>query len=87
MEQTPAGPAHGPQVDQATPRARATLRDVALLAGVSPKTVSRVVNGEPGVADAKVTAVRQAVVKLDYRPNFTASSLRRANGRIRALEQ
>jgi LacI family transcriptional regulator len=31
-------------------RARPTLRDVALLAGVSPKTVSRVVNGEAGVS-------------------------------------
>jgi len=69
----------------AVPRSRPTLRDVALLAGVSPKTASRVVNGEAGVAPAKVASVQQAVVKLGYRPNFTASSLRRSNGRTAAI--
>jgi len=64
---------------------RATLRDVALLAGVSPKTVSRVVNREPGVTEAKVTAVTAAIEKLGYRPNFTASSLRRAGGRTATI--
>lgn len=62
-------------------RSRPTLHDVARLAGVSPKTVSRVVNGEPGVSPAKVSAVERAIAQLDYRPNFTASSLRRSNGR------
>src|SRR3712207_1190686 len=47
---------------------RATLRDVAALAGVSIKTVSRVVNGEPGVNEDKVAAVQRAVAQLDYRP-------------------
>ncbi len=32
------------------PRRRPTMRDVAAIAGVSLKTVSRVVNGEPGVS-------------------------------------
>ncbi|GAA3383558.1 LacI family DNA-binding transcriptional regulator [Cryptosporangium minutisporangium] len=64
---------------------RATLRDVARLAAVSPKTVSRVVNREPGVTDAKVAAVTAAIEKLGYRPNFTASSLRRANGRTATI--
>jgi LacI family transcriptional regulator len=67
------------------PRGRPTLRDVALLAGVSTKTASRVVTGEGGVTAAKVTAVQDAVAKLGYRPNFTASSLRRANGRTAAI--
>jgi LacI family transcriptional regulator len=67
------------------PKGRPTLRDVALLAGVSTKTASRVVNGEGGVTAAKVAAVQQAVAKLDYRPNLTASTLRRANGRTAAI--
>ncbi|MFI6263798.1 LacI family DNA-binding transcriptional regulator [Micromonospora sp. NPDC051006] len=67
------------------PRARPTLRDVALLAKVSPKTVSRVVNGEPGVSPQKLAAVRRAIAQLDYRPNFTASSLRRSSGRTAAI--
>lgn len=60
---------------------RATLRDVAEVAGVSIKTVSRVVNGEPGVTEAKVEAVQAAVRQLDYQQNVAASSLRRADGR------
>jgi LacI family transcriptional regulator len=66
-------------------KGRPTLRDVAVLAGVSPKTVSRVVNDEAGVTPAKVAAVQRAIAKLDYRPNFTASSLRRSNGRTSAI--
>ncbi|TDC84535.1 LacI family transcriptional regulator [Micromonospora sp. KC606] len=66
-------------------RSRPTLRDVALLAGVSPKTASRVINGEPGVSSAKVSAVERAVAQLNYRPNFTASSLRRSSGRTAAI--
>ncbi len=64
---------------------RATLRDVAALAGVSIKTVSRVVNGEPGVGAEKLVAVRRAVAQLDYRPNHSASSLRRADRRTSAV--
>ena len=64
---------------------RATLRDVASLAGVSIKTASRVVNGEPGVVAAKVEAVQRAVHQLDYRQHIGASSLRRADGRTAAV--
>ena len=64
---------------------RPTLKDVAALAGVSTKTVSRVVNGENGVVPDKVAAVQSAVRELDYRPNITASSLRRLDGRTAAV--
>ena len=64
---------------------RPTLKDVAALAGVSMKTVSRVVNGEAGVVPDKVAAVQLAVQQLDYRPNITASSLRRLDGRTAAV--
>jgi LacI family transcriptional regulator len=56
---------------------RATMRDVAALASVSIKTVSRVVNGEVGVSDELTDRVERAARQLDYRPNLTASSLRR----------
>jgi len=55
------------------------MRDVAALAGVSIKTVSRVVNQEPGVAPELVGRVLDAVDLLGYRHNLTASSLRRAD--------
>ena len=64
---------------------RPTLRDVARLAGVSTKTASRVLNGERGVAASTAQAVERAMRQLDYRPNFTASSLRRAGGRTKAI--
>lgn len=63
------------------PGRRPTLRDVAALAGVSFKTVSRVVNGEPGVSPAVADRVRTAADELGYRPNAAATALRRADGR------
>lgn len=60
---------------------RATMRDVAALAGVSLKTVSRVVNREPGVSDDLREKVERAVERLDYTHNLTASNLRRSHGR------
>jgi LacI family transcriptional regulator, galactose operon repressor len=68
-----------------TRRRRATLRDVAALAGVSFKTVSRVVNGEPGVSPELESRVRAASEQLSYRPNHTASVLRRQDGRSMAM--
>jgi LacI family transcriptional regulator len=68
-----------------TRRLRPTMRDVAALAGVSLKTVSRVINGEPGVSAAKLASVERAITQLDYRPNLSASSLRRADGKTAAI--
>jgi LacI family transcriptional regulator len=66
-------------------RARPTMREVAALAGVSLKTVSRVVNDEPGVSDDLVERVRRAARTLDYQPNLTASSLRRNDGKTKTI--
>ena len=60
---------------------RPTMRDVAALAGVGIKTVSRVVNDVPTVAPDLVARVNKAAAKLGYRPNLTASSLRRSDRR------
>lgn len=56
-----------------------TLRDVADLAGVSPRTVSNVVNGYVHVSAATRAKVEKAIEELDYRPNILARNL--ANGR------
>jgi LacI family transcriptional regulator len=53
------------------------MREVAALAGVSIKTVSRVINGESGVTVELVGRVDRAIAQLDYRPNLSASHLRR----------
>lgn len=57
------------------------MRDVAALAGVALKTVSRVFNDVPTVDPELAARVRAAAEKLGYRPNLTASSLRRRDGR------
>ena len=55
---------------------RPTMVDVAREAGVSLKTVSRVVNGESSVGDATAEKVRVAIELLGYRRNDLARSLR-----------
>lgn len=62
-----------------------TMREVAALAGVSLKTVSRVVNQEPGVSPELTERVLNAVQLLDYNHNTTASSLRRADQRTATI--
>jgi LacI family transcriptional regulator len=52
-----------------------TIKDVAARAGVSPKTVSRVINGEPYVRPAVREAVMRVVEEVGYRPNAFARSL------------
>lgn len=73
------------QVGAVVRRERATMRDVAALAGVGIKTVSRVFNDVPTVAPDLVERVRAAADKLGYRPNLTAASLRRADGRTHTI--
>ncbi|HEU0276709.1 MAG TPA: LacI family DNA-binding transcriptional regulator [Rhodanobacteraceae bacterium] len=52
-----------------------TLQDVATQAGVSPATVSRVVNGEDSVREETRARVLRAIELLDYRPNLFARGL------------
>ena len=62
---------------------RVTLKDVAERAGVSFKTVSRVINHEPNVAVETTEKVNQAIKELNYVPNLAARSLSR--GKARAI--
>ncbi|APE31047.1 hypothetical protein BOX17_08845 [Halomonas aestuarii] len=52
-----------------------TIKEVASLAGVSPATVSRVMNGEVPVAEQTLRRVEDAMQRLGYRPNSFARSL------------
>ncbi|HLP69643.1 MAG TPA: LacI family DNA-binding transcriptional regulator [Rhizobium sp.] len=53
-----------------------TVKDVAVEAGVSVGTVSRVIAGEAAVRPALREKVNEAITKLGYRPNVTARALR-----------
>lgn len=64
---------------------RATIEDVASLAGVSIKTVSRVVNREPNVRASTTEKVQHAIAKLEYRPNPSARNLASHRARLIVL--
>lgn len=53
-----------------------TIRDVAQHAGVSPATVSRVVNGLTGYSDQTRTRVETAVTALNYETDSLARGLK-----------
>ena len=52
-----------------------SIKDVAKLAGVSPSTVSLVINGSPAIKHETAFKVRQAIEQLNYVPNQAARSL------------
>ncbi len=54
---------------------KATINDVAKLAGVSIKTVSRVINNETSVRQLTREKVQLAVDELSYQPNLSARNL------------
>ena len=64
---------------------RTTIVDVGRLAGVSAKTVSRVLNDEPHVSAAVKQRVREAVDTLDYHPNVFAQALVRRKSNMIGL--
>jgi LacI family transcriptional regulator len=63
---------------EALKRKRATIGDVARVAGVGTMTVSRVINNHPHVSDSVTKRVQTAIRKLNYKPNPAAQML---NGR------
>lgn len=63
------------RVDSSGRRRRATVNDVALEAGVSRGTVSRVLNGQRYVSDEARSAIETAIAKVGFVPNRAARSL------------
>lgn len=64
---------------------KATIDDVARLARVSPKTVSRVINSEPNVRETTRERVEKAIDALQYRPNQFARNLASPRARLIGL--
>jgi LacI family transcriptional regulator len=59
--------------------------DVAALAGVGLKTVSRVVNSEPGVSPELEARVKRAIERLNYRRDANAATLRRLGRKTQTI--
>lgn len=64
---------------------RATVKDVAALASVSPKTVSNVINSTAYVRPETRQRVEEALAALEYIPNFNARGLRNGRSGLIAL--
>lgn len=64
---------------------KTTITDVAKQAGVSMKTVSRVLNNEPNVAKTTRERVLEAAADLQYRPNLAARGLASSRSYLIAL--
>ena len=54
---------------------RSTIKEVAVAAGVSTQTVSRVINDRPDVSPDTRQRVQQVILQMDYQPSALARSL------------
>ncbi|RQW62529.1 LacI family DNA-binding transcriptional regulator [Vibrio viridaestus] len=59
-----------------------TIKQVAARAGISFKTVSRVINNEPNVKPETRNKVEKAIAELGYRPNSAARMMRNAKSGV-----
>ncbi|BCN31492.1 LacI family DNA-binding transcriptional regulator [Anaeromicropila herbilytica] len=64
----------------------ATLKDIAIEAGVSIMTVSNVINGKHSkVSDQTITSIQELVKKYNYVPNLSARSLSKKSSKLIAI--
>ncbi len=63
----------------------ATIKEVAALAGVGTSTVSRYLNQSGYVSEAQKEKIRAAIRELNYRPNYSAKSLKAQQSNMVAL--
>ena len=59
-----------------------TIYDIAKEAGVSASTVSRVMNGKPGIGEKTRKKIQNLLVKYNYMPNASARSLSTSETRL-----
>lgn len=59
-----------------------TIYDIAELAGVSPSTVSRALNGKPGVSSKNRALIQSVLDKYDYIPDEAAQMLGKQRSRM-----
>lgn len=63
----------------------ATIKDVASVAGVGTSTVSRYLNNSGYVSDAQKKNIQIAIEKLNYKPNYSAKTLKSQRSNMIAL--
>lgn len=80
----PTEPRRTPDMMSPAPR-KATLIDVARVAGVAPITVSRVMNQPEQVKQKTLLKVRKAIEEIGYVPNLVAGALATSRSRLVAV--
>ncbi|MGM9907152.1 LacI family DNA-binding transcriptional regulator [Limosilactobacillus sp.] len=63
----------------------ATIKDIALRAGVSVSTASRALNDNPRISQATRLKVKQVASELNYQPNYNAQNLTRGESNMVGL--
>ena len=74
-----------PEAGRFEPDNSVSIRDVAIAAGVSIATVSRVINGSTMVAQPTAARVREAIRRLNYVRNALAQALSSRGSRVLGL--
>lgn len=59
-----------------------TLKEIAQMCGVSPSTVSNILNGKPKVSEATKKRVLDVIKETGYQPNYFAQGMRKQKTRI-----
>lgn len=59
-----------------------TVKEIARMCGVSPSTVSNIINGRSNMAEETRLKVLKVVEETGYRPNYFAQSMRRTNSKL-----
>ena len=59
-----------------------TVKEIAQICGVSPSTVSNILNGKTNMSEETRQKVLGTIKEIGYQPNFFAQSMRKQNSRI-----
>lgn len=62
-----------------------TVKEIAKMCGVSPSTVSNILNGKPNVSEKTRQRVWDAVKETGYQPNYYAANMRKQSTRTIAI--
>lgn len=62
-----------------------TIKDIAKMAGVSPATVSKIINNYGGISDSTKKKVQKIIQDTEYQPTFSAKSLATKKSRLIGL--
>lgn len=64
---------------------KTTIKDIAALVGLTPSAVSKAINNHPRISAKTKAAVQEAIIALNYQPNYLSSALRKGKSNLVGL--